>query len=67
MPDAALRGAIFEPARPPLPKSSGLGRRLRAAQPHDPELAMYRTQHTAWGGAAAIGSFQGGAGDGGGF
>lgn len=67
LPDTALRQAIFERPVPPLPRSSGLGRRLRAAVRRDPEHGIYRTQHTAMGGAAATGFFAGGAGDGGGF
>ncbi|WP_324274396.1 TIGR04222 domain-containing membrane protein [Blastococcus brunescens] len=67
MPDPALRAAIFEPPVPPLPRSSGVGWRLRRAELRDPELAIHRTQQTALGGAAAMGFLEGGAGDGGGF
>ena len=67
LPDAALREAIFEPPSPPLPRSSGLGRRLRDAGRRDPEHEVYRTRHTAVGGAASIGFIEGGGGDGGGF
>jgi hypothetical protein len=66
MPDRRLRAEIFERPLPPLPRTSGMGRRLREAGLHDPGHAAYRTQQTAIGGAAAIGFVEGGAGDGGG-
>lgn len=67
MPDADLRAAIFERPLPPLPRTSGMHRRIREAGLHDPSHAAFRTQQAAIGGAAAIGFLEGGAGDGGGF
>lgn len=67
MRDGDRRAEIFERPLPPLPRTSGMGRRIRDAGLHDPGAAAYRTQQTAIGGAAAIGFIEGGAGDGGGF
>jgi hypothetical protein len=66
MPDPARRAEIFERPLPPLPRTSGMGRRIRAADPLDSADAAFRTR-TALGGAAAIGFIEGGGGDGGGF
>lgn len=65
MADRRLCSEIFERPLPPLPRTSGMARRLRDAGLHDPEQAAYRGHHTTIGGAATIG-FLGG-GDGGGF
>lgn len=67
MPDRRLCSEIFERPLPPLPRTSGMHRRIREAELHDPGAAAFRTHHTAIGGAAAIGFIEGGAGDGGGF
>jgi len=67
MPDPARRAEIFERPRPPLPRTSGMPRRTRAAELLDAERAASRTHLTAMGGAAAFGSIEGGGGDGGGF
>ncbi|SOD94019.1 TIGR04222 domain-containing membrane protein [Blastococcus haudaquaticus] len=67
LPDPRSRSEIFERPLPPLPRSSGMDRRIRDAGLHDPGHAAFRTQHGAIGGAAAIGFLEGGGGDGGGF
>ena len=63
MPDRRLRTEIFERPIPPLPRTSGMHRRIREAGLHDPAHAAFRTRHGAVGGAATIG-FLGGGGDG---
>ena len=67
LPDPRSRSEIFERPLPPLPRTSGMHRRIRDAGLHDPGHAAFRTQHGAIGGAAAIGFLEGGGGDGGGF
>jgi len=67
MPDRRLRTEIFERPLPPLPRTSGMHRRIQEAGLHDPASAALRTQQTAIGGAAAFGFIEGGGGDGGGF
>jgi len=66
MPDPVRRAEIFERPRPPLPRTSGMPRRTRAAELLDAERAASRTHLTAMGGAA-FGAIEGGGGDGGGF
>jgi hypothetical protein len=61
-----LRTAIFERPLPPAVRG-GMRRRLRDAEDRDLDLATYRAQQTAIGGAVAFGFIEGGAGDGGGF
>lgn len=68
MSDRRRCSEIFERPLPPMPRTSGMSRRLREAGfRDDPENAAYRARQTAIGGAAAIGFIEGGAGDGGGF
>jgi uncharacterized membrane protein YgcG len=66
MPDAARRTEIFERPLPPLPRTSGMDRRIRNSGLHDPAHAAFRGQHTAIGGAATFGFLGGGGSDGGG-
>jgi hypothetical protein len=66
MPDRRLCSEIFERPLPPLPRTSGMGRRIRNSGLHDPDHAAFRGQHTAIGGAATIGFLGGGDGGGGG-
>lgn len=66
MPDAARRAEIFERPLPPLPRTSGMDRRIRNSGLHDPAHAAFRGQHAAIGGAATVGFLGGGGFDGGG-
>jgi uncharacterized membrane protein YgcG len=66
MPDAGRRAEIFERPLPPLPRTSGMDRRIRNSGLHDPAHAAFRGQHAAIGGAATFGFLGGGGSDGGG-
>jgi hypothetical protein len=68
IPDRRRCSEIFERPLPPMPRTSGMSRRLRdVGFRDDPQNAAYRARQTAIGGAAAVGFIEGGGGDGGGF